>query len=490
MLAQEESRRLGHNFVGTEQILLGLIGEGTGIAAKTLKSLGVNLKDARMQTEKIIGRGSGFVAVEIPYTPRAKRVLDFSWDEARRLGHSYVGTEHLLLGLVQEGEGVAARVLENLGVDLRKVRGHVIRLLDETGRQNTTAGANLANATIERTARLDATATSGGQPTTPMLDQYCINLTQAAQDNKWEAIVGRKQETERIIQILGRYAKNNVILVGEAGVGKTEIARGLATAIADGDVPEMLLEQRMLMLNLGSLAAESNSQSELEDRFKKIMTEVGKTSNLLFVIDEFQMLWQEANLYKESPLARIFKKALSNENCLFIGITNIDVYRQRIEHDAILKNYCQPVIINPMSVQETAEILKRLKERYEQHHNVSITDEAIEQAVILSDEKISERCLPDKAIDLIDEACSWVKLKSTNLPRELTEVKRQLQKIRIEKEQLIRHQDFQKAAVMRQQEAELSEKILEMESAWQEKREKSVVNIEAVEHVLNSWLGR
>ncbi len=478
MLAQEEARRLGHNFLGTEQILLGLIGEGTGIAAKTLKSMGVNLKDARVEVEKIIGRGSGYVAVEIPWTPRGKRVIELSWGEARQLGHNYIGTEHLLLGTIREGEGVAARVLENLGVDLTKVRSHVIRLLGEAGIAAKAGGA------------VDISASEGGKSLTPMLDQYCLNLIQLANDKELEPMIGRKQEMEMVMRILGRYAKSNAILVGEMGVGKSAIVRGLATAIANDDVPERFIDQRMIMLNLAGLAVESKDQSEFEDRFTKIMTEIGKTSNLILVIDELQILFEQTSSSKESVLGKIFKRALSNEQCSIIGITNLDDYRKHIERDAVLKNYCQAVIVHPASVQETIEILRGLKEKYEQHHQLTITDEALVQAVKLSDQDISERCLPDKAIDLIDEASSWVKQNASRLPPEAAKIKRQLQKVKSEKEQLIREQEFERAAKMREEETKLSEKLTQMKMTVQRERDKIVVNTEAVEHVLNSWTGK
>ena len=269
MLAQEEARRLGHNFVGTEQILLGLIGEGTGIAAKTLKSMGVNLKDARVEVEKIIGRGSGFVAVEIPFTPRAKRVLELSWDEARQLGHNYIGTEHLLLGLIREGEGVAARVLENLGVDLTKVRTHVIRLLGESG--------------ASTTGTTSTGSTSTGRSKTPTLDEFGVNMTQAAQEGRLDPVVGRDKEIERVIQILGRRTKNNPVLIGEPGVGKTAIAEGLAIRIANADVPEILLDKKIVMLDIGLLVAGTKYRGEFEERLKKIMDEIRGAGNVMLV---------------------------------------------------------------------------------------------------------------------------------------------------------------------------------------------------------------
>ena len=292
MLAQEEARRLGHNFVGTEQILLGLIGEGTGISAKTLKAMGVNLKEARIEVEKIIGRGSGFVAVEIPFTPRAKRVLELSWDEARQLGHNYIGTEHLLLGLIREGEGVAARVLENLGVDLNKVRSNVIRMLGETR-----AGAS--------------TTTSQGRSKTPTLDEFGINLTQAAQEQRLDPVVGREKEIERVIQILGRRTKNNPVLIGEPGVGKTAIAEGLANRIVSGDIPEILEDKRLVQLDMGLLVAGTKYRGEFEERLKKIMDEIRASGNIILIIDELHTLIGAGAAEGAIDAANILKPVLS-----------------------------------------------------------------------------------------------------------------------------------------------------------------------------------
>jgi ATP-dependent Clp protease ATP-binding subunit ClpC len=397
MLAQEEARRLGHNFVGTEQILLGLIGEGTGIAAKTLKSMGVNLKDARVEVEKIIGRGSGFVAVEIPFTPRAKRVLELSWDEARQLGHNYIGTEHLLLGLIREGEGVAARVLENLGVDLTKVRSHVIRLLGESGAA--TAGGS--------------TSTGTGRSKTPTLDEFGLNLTQAAQENRLDPVVGREKEIERVIQILGRRTKNNPVLIGEPGVGKTAIAEGLAIRISNADVPEILSDKKIVMLDIGLLVAGTKYRGEFEERLKKIMDEIRAAGNVMLVIDELHTLIGAGAAEGAIDAANILKPALARGELQCIGATTMDEYRKHIERDAALERRFQPVIIDPPSVEETIEILRGLRPKYEEHHRLTISEEAIDQAAKLSDRYISDRYLPDKAIDLIDEASSRVRLRAS-----------------------------------------------------------------------------
>ncbi|MBC8000418.1 MAG: ATP-dependent Clp protease ATP-binding subunit, partial [Leptolyngbya sp.] len=475
MLAQEEARRLGHNFVGTEQILLGLIGEGTGIAAKTLKSMGVNLKDARVEVEKIIGRGSGFVAVEIPFTPRAKRVLELSWDEARQLGHNYIGTEHLLLGLIREGEGVAARVLENLGVDLTKVRSHVIRLLGESGAA--TAGG--------------ATSTSTGRSKTPTLDEFGLNLTQAASENRLDPVVGREKEIERVIQILGRRTKNNPVLIGEPGVGKTAIAEGLAIRIVNSDVPDILTDKKIVMLDIGLLVAGTKYRGEFEERLKKIMDEIRGAGNVMLVIDELHTLIGAGAAEGAIDAANILKPALARGELQCIGATTMDEYRKHIERDAALERRFQPVIIDPPSVDETIEILRGLRQKYEEHHRLVISDEAIEQAAKLSDRYISDRFLPDKAIDLIDEASSRVRLRASSLPPEGKEVERELRAVRRDKEMSIRNQEFEKAASLREQETKLSEKIREIQAAWKAKQEteKPVVTAEEVAYVVSSWTG-
>ncbi|MDJ0563023.1 MAG: Clp protease N-terminal domain-containing protein, partial [Microcystis sp. M49629_WE12] len=353
MLAQEEARRLGHNFVGTEQILLGLIGEGTGVAAKVLKSMGVNLKDARVEVEKIIGRGSGFVAVEIPFTPRAKRVLELSLEEARQLGHNYIGTEHLLLGLIREGEGVAARVLENLGVDLSKVRTQVIRMLGET-------------------AEVAAGSSSQGRTKTPTLDEFGSNLTQMASEGKLDPVVGRQKEIERVIQILGRRTKNNPVLIGEPGVGKTAIAEGLAQRIANKDIPDILEEKRVVTLDIGLLVAGTKYRGEFEERLKKIMDEIRQAGNVVLVIDEVHTLIGAGAAEGAIDAANILKPALARGELQCIGATTLDEYRKHIERDAALERRFQPVMVGEPSVEETIEILYGLRERYEQHHKLKI----------------------------------------------------------------------------------------------------------------------
>lgn len=441
MLAQEEARRLGHNFVGTEQILLGLIGEGTGVAAKVLKSMGVNLKDARVEVEKIIGRGSGFVAVEIPFTPRAKRVLELSLEEARQLGHNYIGTEHLLLGLIREGEGVAARVLENLGVDLAKVRTQVIRMLGETAEVASGGGGGK------------------GSTKTPTLDEFGTNLTQQAADGKLDPVVGRQNEIERVIQILGRRTKNNPVLIGEPGVGKTAIAEGLAQRINSGDIPDILEEKRVLTLDIGLLVAGTKYRGEFEERLKKIMEEIRGAGNVILVIDEVHTLIGAGAAEGAIDAANILKPALARGELQCIGATTLDEYRKHIERDAALERRFQPVMVGEPSVQDTIEILRGLKERYEDHHRLKIADEALIAAATLGDRYISDRFLPDKAIDLVDEAGSRVRLMNSKLPPAAKEVDKQLRAVQKEKETAVREQDFTKAGELRDKEVELREQI-------------------------------
>jgi ATP-dependent Clp protease ATP-binding subunit ClpC len=473
MLAQEEARRLGHNFVGTEQILLGLIGEGTGVAAKVLKSMGVNLKDARIEVEKIIGRGSGFVAVEIPFTPRAKRVLELSLEEARQLGHNYIGTEHLLLGLIREGEGVAARVLENLGVDLSKVRTQVIRMLGETA--EVSPGG------------------SSGRTKTPTLDEFGSNLTQMAVDGKLDPVVGRAKEIERVIQILGRRTKNNPVLIGEPGVGKTAIAEGLATRISTKDIPDILEDKRVVTLDIGLLVAGTKYRGEFEERLKKIMDEIRQAGNVILVIDEVHTLIGAGAAEGAIDAANILKPALARGELQCIGATTLDEYRKHIERDAALERRFQPVMVGEPSVDETIEILYGLRDRYEQHHKLKISDEALVAAAKLSDRYISDRYLPDKAIDLVDEAGSRVRLINSQLPPAAKELDKELRQILKEKDDAVRGQDFEKAGELRDREMEIK---AEIRAIAQSKTNASgteglepVVTEEDIAHIVASWTG-
>ena len=473
MLAQEEARRLGHNFVGTEQILLGLIGEGTGVAAKVLKSMGVNLKDARIEVEKIIGRGSGFVAVEIPFTPRAKRVLELSLEEARQLGHNYIGTEHLLLGLIREGEGVAARVLENLGVDLTKVRTQVIRMLGETA-EVTPGGPS-------------------GRTKTPTLDEFGSNLTQMAIDNKLDPVVGRAKEIERVIQILGRRTKNNPVLIGEPGVGKTAIAEGLASRIASKDIPDILEDKRVVTLDIGLLVAGTKYRGEFEERLKKIMDEIRSAGNVILVIDEVHTLIGAGAAEGAIDAANILKPALARGELQCIGATTLDEYRKHIERDAALERRFQPVMVGEPSVDETIEILYGLRDRYEAHHKLKISDEALVAAAKLSDRYISDRYLPDKAIDLMDEAGSRVRLINSQLPPAAKELDKELRQILKEKDDAVRSQDFDRAGELRDREMEIKAEIRTIAQTKSNGASgdgvEPVVTEEDIAHIVASWTG-
>ncbi len=475
MLAQEEARRLGHNFVGTEQVLLGLIGEGTGVAAKTLKAMGVNLKDARVEVEKIIGRGSGFVAVEIPFTPRAKRVLELSWDEARQLGHNYIGTEHLLLGLIREGEGVAARVLENLGVDLNKVRSNVIKMLGET----------------KPTQTATTTGASSGKTKTPSLDEFGTDLTLAAQEQRLDPVVGREKEIERVIQILARRTKNNPVLLGEPGVGKTAVVEGLAARIVNSEVPDILEGKKVIQLDMGLLVAGTKYRGEFEERLKKIMDEIRQAGNIILIIDEMHTLIGAGAAEGAIDAANILKPALSRGEIQVIGATTLDEYRKYVEKDPALERRFQSIIIEEPSVDDTIEIIKGLKPKYEEHHKLTISDEAIVAATELSYKYITDRFLPDKAIDIIDEAASKLRIQTSALPPEGKELEKQLKAVIKQKEDAIRNQEFETASNLRDDEADLKDKIREMSLKWKESNEenKPTVTAEQVAQVVSMMTG-
>lgn len=478
MLAQEEARRLGHNFVGTEQILLGLIGEGTGIAAKVLKSMGINLKDARVEVEKIIGRGSGFVAVEIPFTPRAKRVLELSLEEARQLGHNYIGSEHLLLGLLREGEGVAARVLENLGADPSNIRTQVIRMVGENT-EGVPAGG------VKEATKM------------PTLEEYGTNLTKMAEEGKLDPVVGRQPQIERVIQILGRRTKNNPCLIGEPGVGKTAIAEGLAQRIASGDVPETIDRKKVITLDMGLLVAGTKYRGEFEERLKKLMEEIKSSEEIILFIDEVHTLIGAGAAEGAIDAANILKPALARGELQCIGATTLDEYRKHIEKDPALERRFQPVKVPEPTVDETIQILKGLRERYEIHHKLRYTDEALIAAAQLSYQYISDRFLPDKAIDLIDEAGSRVRLRHAQVPEEARELEKEVRQILKEKDEAVRSQDFEKAGELRDRETDLRaqiaaivEKGKEMSKAESEAGGVGPVVIESdIQHIVSAWTG-
>ena len=468
MLAQEEARRLGHNFVGTEQILLGLIGEGSGVAAKVLTELGVTLKDARREVERIIGRGSGFVPPEIPFTPKVKSLFEQSFKEARTLGQNYIGTEHLLLGLTEAGEGVAAKVLQNLGLDLSQVRTTVIRQLGEV-------------ASVSSGSR-------GGQRRgqTLTVEEFGRNLTKLAAEGKIDPVVGREKEIERAVQILGRRTKNNPVLIGEPGVGKTAIAEGLAQRIANQDIPDILQDKQVISLDMGSLVAGTRFRGDFEERLKKIMEEVRSAGNIILVIDEIHTLVGAGGTEGGLDAANILKPALAKGELQCIGATTLDEYRQHIERDAALERRFQPIMVGEPSIEETIQILQGLRSAYEQHHKVEILDAALVAAANLSARYISDRFLPDKAIDLIDEAGSRVRLRnsmnSTN-----REMKRDLAQVTKSKQDAVRAQNFDSAGQLRDREIELQEQLQAESQNLQV--HKSFVDEEDIAQIVASWTG-
>jgi ATP-dependent Clp protease ATP-binding subunit ClpC len=467
MLAQEEARRLGHNFVGTEQILLGLMGEGTGVAAKVLAELGVTLKDARREVEKIIGRGSGFVPPEIPFTPKVKSLFEQSFREAHSLGHNYINTEHLLLGLTEAGEGVAAKVLQNLGVELQGIRAAVISRLGE----DVTVFAGTVSGS-KRNQNLS-------------IEEFGRNLTKMAQDGKLDPVVGRQREIERTVQILGRRTKNNPVLIGEPGVGKTAIAEGLAQRIINQDVPEVLLNKQVISLDMGLLVAGTRFRGDFEERLKKIMDEIRSEGNIILVIDEIHTLVGAGGTEGGLDAANILKPALARGELQCIGATTLDEYRKHIERDAALERRFQPILVGEPSVGETIEILYGLRSAYEQHHKVTISDAAVVVAAQLSDRYISDRFLPDKAIDLIDEAGSRVRLRHSRIINN-KEIKLQLKNISKDKAEAIRVQDFGKASKLNQEELELQAKI-DLEDNLQ--TVKAIVDEEDIAQIVASWTG-
>ena len=468
MLAQEEARRLGHNFVGTEQILLGLMGEGTGVAAKVLAELGVTLKEARREVEKIIGRGSGFVPPEIPFTPKVKSLFEQSFREAHSLGHNYINTEHLLLGLTEAGEGVAAKVLQNLGVDLPVIRSAVMSRLGED-----TAVVAGGRSSSQRNQNLS-------------IEEFGRNLTTLAQEGRLDPVVGRQQEIERTVQILGRRTKNNPVLIGEPGVGKTAIAEGLAQRIINQDVPEILLDKQVISLDMGSVVAGTRFRGDFEERLKKIMEEVRTAGNIILVIDEIHTLVGAGGTEGGLDAANILKPALARGELQCIGATTLDEYRQYIERDAALERRFQPILVGEPSVAETIDILYGLRGAYEQHHRVNITDEAVVAAAELADRYISDRFLPDKAIDLIDEAGSRVRLRHSHIAKN-KELKRELTTATKAKSEAIRTQDFSKAGKLRIQELSLQAR-LDLEEN-QETINAPLVNEEDIAQIVASWTG-
>ena len=453
VLAQEEAKMLNHNYIGTEHILLGLIHEGEGVAAKALEQLDISLDAVREQVTDIIGAGQQQPTGHIPFTPRAKKVLELSLREALQLGHNYIGTEHILLGLIREGEGVAAQVLVKLGADLNRVRQTVIQLLSghQAGKEQVAVGAN---------------EQSGSDKGSQVLDQFGRNLTQAAREGKLDPVIGREKEVERVMQILSRRSKNNPVLIGEPGVGKTAVVEGLAQAIVKGDVPETLKDKQLYALDLGALIAGSRYRGDFEERLKKVTKEIKTRGDIIVFIDEIHTLVGAGAAEGAIDAASILKPMLARGELQTIGATTLDEYRKHFEKDAALERRFQSVLVNEPSIAHTINILKGLRDRYEAHHKVSITDGAIVSAVNLADRYISDRFLPDKAIDLIDEAGARLRLSILSNPPQLREFDEKVETVRKEKEAAIEGQDFEKAARLRDEEKKLIGEKLRLEKEW------------------------
>ncbi len=478
VLAQDEARMLNHNYIGTEHLLLGLIHEGEGVAAKALESLGISLEAVREQVEEIIGQGQQAPTGHIPFTPRAKKVLELSLREALQINHTYIGTEHILLGLIREGEGVAAQVLIKLGADLNRVRTQVLQLLSgfQAGKESATAGAP------------DVGPQS---PTSKVLDQFGRNLTQAARENKLDPVIGREKEIERVMTVLSRRTKNNPVLIGEPGVGKTAVVEGLSQAIVRGDVPETLRDKQIYTLDLGALVAGSRYRGDFEERLRKVLAEIRTRGDVMLFIDEIHTLVGAGAAEGAIDAASILKPMLARGELQTIGATTLDEYRKHIEKDAALERRFQPIQVAEPSIALTIEILRGLRDRYEAHHRITITDEALASAAQLADRYISDRFLPDKAIDLIDEAGARLRIKRMTAPPDLREFDERIASVRLEKEAAIDAQDFERAAGLRDQEKKLLAQRAEKEQAWKvgDSDMPAEVDEEQIAEVLSSSTG-
>jgi len=471
LLAKEEAKRFNHDYIGTEHILLGLIREGEGVAAAVLQKLGLSPEKIRLEVEKLVQSGpSTMVSGDIPFTPKAKKVIELAMEEARSLGHNYIGTEHLLLGLIREGEGVASQVLMNLGLDLNRVRNEVITLLGSSG---------------------PAPMGSTSKTKTPALDAFGRDLTKLAHEGKLDPVIGRKDEIERVIQILARRTKNNPVLLGEAGVGKTAIVEGLAQLVVKGDVPEILRDKRVIILDLALMVAGTKYRGQFEERIKAVMDEIRRSENIMLFIDELHTLVGAGSAEGAIDASNILKPALSRGEVQCIGATTLDEYRKYIEKDAALERRFQTILVEPPSVQETVEILKGLRDKYEAHHRVKYLDESLEAAAKLSDRYIAGRFLPDKAIDLIDESGSRARLSVLTVPPEIKELEERLEQIRKEKESSIKQQDFEQAASLRDQERETKERLEKVKQEWKKTKGDAmpVITPEDIAIVVSKWTG-
>ena len=473
VLAQEEAKRLNHNFIGTEHILLGLVREGSGIASRALQNLEIELARVRSEVEKIIGKGDKNLTQGISYTPRAKKVIELAIEEGQNFGHNYVGTEHLLLGLLREGEGIAAQVLTNLGIDLKKARREVVQLLG--------GEAQVGNAQGGKTT-----------PQTPTVDTFGRDLTKLGREGKLDPVIGRDQEIERVIQILSRRTKNNPCLIGEPGVGKTAIVEGLAQRINEGNIPDSLLEKRVVTLELSAVVAGTKYRGEFEERLRKLMVELQQAGNVIIFIDELHTIIGAGAAEGAIDASNILKPALAKGELQAIGATTLDEYRKHIERDPALERRFQPINVGEPTKEESLEILKGLRDRYEAHHRVKITDEALEAAVILGDRYIQDRFLPDKAIDLIDEAASRVRLRNYTAPPDLKEMEDKLDNIRQEKDAAVRSQEFEHAAQLRDKEQQFRVQLNELKKEWEKKKvvsDQVLVTEEDIAHIVSSWTG-
>lgn len=484
-LANQEAQRFNHEYIGTEHILLGLVKEGSGVAANVLKNLEVDLRKIRLEVEKIVQSGPDMVTMgKLPQTPRAKKVIEYAMEEARNLNHNYVGTEHLLLGLIREQEGVAAQVLMNLGLKLEDVREEVLNLLGH--------GMEGAEGTSERGGAGQAAASGkAGKSKTPALDSFGRDLTELARQGKLDPVIGRSNEIERVVQILCRRQKNNPVLLGEAGVGKTAIVEGFAQMVVNGEVPELLREKRIVVLDLAMMVAGTKYRGQFEERIKAVMNEVKRAKNTILFIDELHTLVGAGGAEGAIDASNVLKPALSRGEIQCIGATTLDEYRKYIEKDGALERRFQTVVVEPPSPSQTIEILKGLRDRYEQHHRVQITDDALAKAVELSTRYITARCLPDKAIDVIDESGARVRLKSMVRPPDLKEIEEEIERLNTQKEEAVANQDFEKAASLRDQADKLKKKKENLNKDWREKsKEKDgVVDAEVISEVVSKMTG-
>jgi ATP-dependent Clp protease ATP-binding subunit ClpC len=482
LLAKEEAKRFNHDYIGTEHVLLGLIREGEGVAAAVLQKLGLSPDNIRLEVEKLVQPGPAtMVSGDIPFTPKAKKVIELAMDEARALGHNYIGTEHLLLGLIREGEGVASQVLLNMGLDLNKVRNEVMNLL----------GSGMPGPAQQQGSGGGSGAAQGQRTKTPALDAFGRDLTALAREGKLDPVVNRKDEIERVIQILGRRTKNNPVLLGEAGVGKTAIVEGLAQLIVRSEIPEILKDKRVVILDLALMVAGTKYRGQFEERIKAVMDELRRSENVIIFIDELHTLVGAGAAEGAIDASNILKPALARGEIQCIGATTLDEYRKYIEKDAALERRFQTIMVEPPSVEETVEILKGLRDKYEAHHKVKFTNASLEAAAKLSDRYISGRFLPDKAIDLIDEAGSRARLSIMTAPESLKELESKLEAIRKEKESAVKGQDFEKAAKFRDQEREAKEAMDKGRKDWSLAKQATEpeVSVEEIAYIVSKWTG-